>query len=240
MVGSSVQAVLIQTILVPQGAEHQAVCRGLRQAKLIQGKPAPVVIPIPIGLAAEPVLRLRAAEMASPVLVMGLCGSLQPVHSIGAVVLYQRVLAAEHTEPAYQTDAPTTQQWSCDATLIQQLPQRLSPTLVTAWSSERFIQTAAAKQQLAAVHRVEVVDMEAKAILGSLPTANVAMLRVVSDDCNHDLPDLATAISPTGNLLPLHLTRTALRHPIGMSRLISGSLRGLQVLQQVTTALFSQ
>jgi len=40
------------------------------------------------------------------------------------------------------------------------------------------------------------------------------MLRVISDDCEHDLPDLTSALSPDGSLQPLPLAIGLLRQPL--------------------------
>ncbi|MBV9388464.1 MAG: hypothetical protein JOZ78_18730 [Chroococcidiopsidaceae cyanobacterium CP_BM_ER_R8_30] len=66
------------------------------------------------------------------------------------------------------------------------------------------------------------------------------MVRVVSDSCHHNIPDLTSAISPSGSLQPLPLALRLIRQPIAGTRLIRGALRGLQVLQQVTTYLFQK
>ena len=84
--------------------------------------------------------------------------------------------------------------------------------------------------------------MEGSAILTALPQAQIAMLRVISDDCEHELPDLSEAIGSqaigTGKLRTLPLVTTLLRQPLGSLRLIRGSLRGLKALEQITRQLF--
>ena len=83
--------------------------------------------------------------------------------------------------------------------------------------------------------------MEGAKVLEALEQkpAAVAILRVISDDCRHNLPDITSAISPEGSLQMFPLTISFLRRPVAAVRLIQGSLRGLQVLQGVTTELFS-
>jgi hypothetical protein len=68
----------------------------------------------------------------------------------------------------------------------------------------------------------------------------VAMVRVISDDSHHNLPNIASAISPDGALLPLPLAMGMIRQPIAASRLILGSLRGLRVLENTTKLLFAE
>jgi hypothetical protein len=48
------------------------------------------------------------------------------------------------------------------------------------------------------------------------------MLRVVSDDSKHDIPNLTSAINSDGSLQPLPLAITMIRQPIAATRLIRG------------------
>lgn len=220
-------------ILVPQGAEYQAVCRGAKQAK----NPLQVV-PIPVGV--EPVSRFLHAWQQTPaylearqsgVLVMGLCGSLTTQRAIGNLVFYDECVDFSGTA------------WKCDRTLIQQLQQILGSqgSGVKALTSDRVIWSASEKQSLGSTHQAEVVDMEGAAVMAVLAAANipVAMLRVVSDDVQADLPDLTLAIDSEGKLRSLPLALGMIRQPIAAIRLIQGSLKGLKVLQQTAALLAS-
>jgi Phosphorylase superfamily len=208
-------------VLVPQGAEYQAVRRGVRAISQ-----SPLVLPIPVGIA--PVQRWVAhwqqtptfqAATQSGVMVMGLCGSLTPQFDIGDAVLYQHCLDA------------SGHHWPCQTPLA--LP------LVTAFTSDRLVHTAIAKQHLAQTYHADVVDMEGTAILSALVPLGipVTMVRVVSDTATQDLPDLQDAISAEGNLRPFPLAIGLLRQPIAASRLIRGSLQGLRTLQRIATLL---
>jgi hypothetical protein len=227
----------IQAILVPQGAEYKAVCRGL--SRITGSKPA--VVPIPVGT--KSVIRylqswqhdLQLNQLPPRVLVMGLCGSLNPRYGIGATVLYQNcVYPLEKFEPKILScDCPLTD------LLYSLIPQNVY--LVKALTSDRLIHKASEKRYLAETYGADVVDMEGFAALEVLSQAGVAvaMLRVVSDNCHHDIADLTAALSPEGALLPLPLALGMIRQPIAAVRLIQGALRGLYVLQKVTTTLFS-
>jgi nucleoside phosphorylase len=113
---------------------------------------------------------------------------------------------------------------------------------VKSLTSDRVIWSAAEKRYLSEQYGADVVDMEGFAVLEFLSQAGVAiaMLRVISDDCQHDIPDLNSSVSPDGALQPLSLATQMLRQPIAATRLIRGSLKGLKVLQEITTTLFSQ
>lgn len=223
-------------ILVPQGAEYKAVSRGLSR---VSGS-TPTAIAIPMGM--KPLTtylhklqdeRIFLNHPQARVLLMGLCGSLSPNYPVGKIVLYENCV--------YQGNLQ-----ECDGTFTAQLYSVISTqhsllNLVKGITSDRVICSAAEKHHLAETLGVDVVDMEGFAALEFFNRmgVSVAMLRVVSDDCHHDIPDLSSAISADGSLKPLPLALTLLRQPIAATRLIRGSLQGLKVLEEVTTKLFS-
>ncbi len=226
----------LPTILVCRGAEYKAVCRGLSRAT----GSTPSVIPIPVGI--KPLTKYlqtwrheQFLNHSQPsVLVMGLCGSLIPRYQVGDIVLYQ--------DCVYQA-ASTSSLLCCDRTLTELLYERLQEiSIVKALTSDRVVCSATEKRYLGEMSEADVVDMEGFAALEFFSQAGVAvaMLRVVSDNCYHDIPDLTPALSPDGSLQPLALTIAMLRQPIAATRLIRGSLRGLKVLEQVTALLFSE
>jgi purine-nucleoside phosphorylase len=209
----------IQAILVCQGPEHKAVCQGLSR---VSGE-KPTVVSIPAGVSVKQYLEewLEARFLSqSAVLVMGLCGSLNPQYGVGDVVLYDN--GEKFTS------------------IIQQhLKQRVS--LVTAWTSDRFIHSAPEKLSRGKANNADVVDMEGALIQEVLLQARVpvATVRVVSDGCHHNMPDLTSAINLQGKLETFPLALAMMRQPVAAVRLIRGSLRGLKVLEEVTVSLFS-
>ncbi|ALF56018.1 phosphorylase [Nostoc piscinale CENA21] len=259
-------------ILVPQGAEYKAVCRGLRQ----NTGSIPRVLAIPVGM--QPLTKYlqqwdkqqspvsssptqnchvelageqgagRKGENLSPplpapcpeashhtkfswqttrVLVMGLCGSLRQNYAVGDAVLYQSC--------TYQGRVQ-----ECDRPLMTQLSAALPKvSLVKGLTSDRVIWSATKKSSLAATSNCDVVDMESFAALQFFQAMGieVAVLRVVSDDSLHDIPDLSAAISTDGSLQALPLAWGLISQPIAATRLIRGSLQGLKVLEKVTQAL---
>lgn len=108
-------------------------------------------------------------------------------------------------------------------------------------TSDRLIYAANEKRYLGQVYGADVVDMEGFAALEVLSRFGVAvsMLRVVSDDIHHNIPNLTNAFNPDGSLQARLLAIGLLRQPIAATRLIFGAMRGLQVLQNVTTFLFT-
>ncbi len=200
--------------------------------------PTPLVFPIPVGPQSltRYLKKWQQAEshLSQPrVLLMGLCGSLTPRYSVGNIVLCQNCV--------YLSDASMLQTDS-DPELTTQLSQDLrgKANLVQVLTSDRLIWSAQEKNHLGQKYGAEAVDMEGFAALDVLGQAGiaVAMLRVVSDDSKHDLPNLNSALSPDGVLQSLPLAIGMLRQPIAATRLIKGALQGLQVLQKVTTYLF--
>jgi hypothetical protein len=228
----------VELILVPQGQEYQAVCRGLQL-----GSWAVPVVAVPVGT--EPLKRyLRSWQPPNGlpqggqprVLLMGLCGSLTARYGVGDVVVYSRCVSG--------TQPKDDDQQTCDPVLTALLQRylNLKGLPVTAVTSDRLIFSAVEKQHLAEKYQAEVVDMEGLVALQGLTSQGfaVSMVRVVSDDCHHNLPDLSTAFSPDGSLLPIPLTLGMARQPLAAWRLIRGSLQGLKILQQVTTQIFTQ
>ncbi|MBD2530308.1 phosphorylase [Nostoc flagelliforme FACHB-838] len=217
----------INTILVPQGAEYKAVCRGLSGIT----DSIPTVVAIPVGM--KPLLKyLQQGQFIAPsrVLIMGICGSLSDRYTVGDIVLYQDCI--------YQG-----KQQECDRTFTTQLhfleSQKVS--LVKCLTSDRVIWSAVEKRHLGKTLAADVVDMEGFTALEFFNAAGVAvaMLRVVSDDCQHNIPDLTPAINSDGSLKPFPLAIAMLRQPLAATRLIRGSLTALKVLEQVTNRLFS-
>ncbi|WP_299490334.1 hypothetical protein [Acaryochloris sp. IP29b_bin.137] len=221
-------------VFVPRGAEHRSVCKGLQSA----GFSTAMVVPIPIGPQGVTQflpswLQQSHGQTSSNALLMGLGGSLTDQLSIGDVVICQTCVDGTQV-----LDVPI----SCDAQILLSLSQRLAETVipVTGVSCDRIIHTATEKRQLAQTHQADVVDMEGFSLLSGLQSTPISMgiVRVISDDVHHDLPDLNAAISPNGDLQMLPMAMGMLRQPLPALRLIQGSLKGLKQLEKVTTQLF--
>jgi hypothetical protein len=105
---------------------------------------------------------------------------------------------------------------------------------------DRIIITARDKQTLHQTLGATVAEMESLSVLRVLQPQDrrLAMVRVISDDCHHDLPDIASAIHPDGSLQPFTLAGKFIQHPIGAGRLVAGSLKGLNQLETLMAELF--
>ncbi len=228
---------MIDTILVIQGQEFKSVKRGLSCSLSVP----PKLLPLPIGVTSVTHYLHQWQEkhdLSSPqpptVLVMGLCGSLSPQYQPGDVVIYDECVLFDDSQLLRQ---------KCNDIVTSKLQTHLQEkaSLVRGLTSDRFIYNAEEKQRLGKNTGAEVVDMEGFAILNFFAklSISVAMVRVISDDCHHDLPDLSSAITSSGNLRPLPLAIAMLRQPLAALQLIQGSRKGLKVLQEVTSCLFT-
>jgi nucleoside phosphorylase len=214
-------------IIVPQGAEYAAVCRGLKQA---QSKIEVISIPIGVNSVVATLKDYRSSQQLQRILILGLCGSLSNDLKVADVVIYRGCYNLQHHFV------------ECSPTFSNLITQKLTRSIITvnALTSDRVICQASEKLALSNNYPATVVDMEGFGYLRELQHQNleVAIVRVVSDDITGDIPNLANSIDKNGNLLPLAMSIAMLRQPIAASRLIRGSLIGLKVLQQVTRELF--
>lgn len=235
----SLQDPPITTVLVPQGAEYGAVCRGLR--RLPPPARLPQVVPIPMGGAAVLAHLSQLTLAPGACLLMGLGGSLSPGLRVGDVVIGQGCLAVAH---GVVVDADQGQERPglrpCSH-LSAWLQARLAPSasVGTVVTCDRILSTGPAKAAIHQLTQADVVDMESSAVLAALAPQPVAILRVISDDYDQTLPDLTLALGADGQLHPWPLAQSFLKQPRAATHLIRGSLRGLKQLQTVTTQIFS-
>ncbi len=229
----------ISIILVPQGAEYQAVSQGAKRTNFSSQS---IVVPIPLGTTAlgayleqSAFTNLLAKYEHPQVVLMGVCGSLQSAHTVGDVVVYQECI--------YQPEAISTFLTQiCDVDLTATLMSKCEQSqakLVRALTSDRLISQASEKLQLGQTYKADVVDMEGYIALKLLSQkqCRVAMIRVVSDACDRDLPDISQAFQADGTIQPLVLANKMMRQPIAALHLITGSLKALKILREVASKL---
>ncbi|HEY9702744.1 MAG TPA: phosphorylase, partial [Allocoleopsis sp.] len=187
---------MFKAVLVPKGAEYQAVCQGLKTVKS-----PPVIFPIPIGV--KPVTTYlqnwQKHHTIDRLLIMGLCGSLHPKYHIGDIVIYQDCLYND-------------QRISCDRPLTNYVLSKLPKAhLVTGLTTDKVISQTKEKIRLGDKYQADVVDMEGYAALDLLGAkVHISIVRVISDNCDYNIPDITLAINSQGNLQTLKLAKVML------------------------------
>ncbi|MGK7958290.1 MAG: purine phosphorylase [Crocosphaera sp.] len=217
-------------VLVPQGMEYKAVAQGIAQ-----NKSKIKIIAIPAGI--QPLTNFLKQWQQTPdfldkipqgLILIGLGGSLSLNYSVGDVIVYKKCgLMDDSQENGGYCDQFLTE------TLFKQLGNRAF--IGTGVSSERVVCSAQEKLLLGKQYQADVVDMEGYALWNwskklGIP---VAIIRVISDGCQQDLPNLTEAFREDGSLQPLIIAREMLKNPSNSIHLIRSSLKGLQVLKQV-------
>ncbi|APB34365.1 hypothetical protein GlitD10_2039 [Gloeomargarita lithophora Alchichica-D10] len=197
------------TLVVPQGAEYQAVRRG--------ANPTWSVVPIPLGSRALPQWwAAHQRELAGQAaILLGLSGGLQADFGVGTAVICQEC-----------TDAVTGTTRPYDPELTQWLVGRLNLPVVTGLTVPQIVTQPQEKQKLGQKFGCAVAEMEGYALLAHLP--RLGCLRVVSDALHQTLPDVGTAVDETtGQLHPLPLAWAMLWQPGAAISLVHGALTGL-------------
>ena len=229
----------IDIILVPAGFEHLIVraCASICLTLL----PSPVVLSIPMGPVASANYLRKMIESgsfskpASNILLIGLAGGLSLDLHAGDKVLIE-ACASYH-----QLDQLSARWLSCDHSLfkflIKSLPAVKSGRLIT---TDSVVCESKDKLNLWRHSGADVVDMEGFIALKLLSESghHVSILRVISDDSHHDLPDIESVVSASGSLALLPLVLSFLRRPRVSIRFIGASLTGLFSLFVLTAQLF--
>lgn len=224
----------IQCILVPAGAEHWAVKRGLRQVKN-----APRLVAVPAGPEGLRTFLETWADrrllQTGGVLLIGLGGSLSPKHNVGDAVVLKRVWNGFEGDEVFE----------CDSKLTGQITERLGGegriSTGIGVTCDRVITKAQEKKMLCDRYSADVVDMESVVLLEALSdgasngpsNGKTAILRVISDNAQHDLPDISEVISPEGALQIGPLVLMLLKHPLAALRFVQGALTGLKALEAI-------
>lgn len=220
----------IQVIMVPAGAEYKAVKRSLKNIKK-----APELVAIPAGPQAARRFIVSWAEQHSTkvsLLLIGLGGSLSANYGVGEGVLVKRVWNG------FEENERTAVE--CDGRLTAQIAARIGVATGVGMSCDRIITTAKEKRELGDRYSADIVDMESFSLLQALPDCEVAILRVISDDCRHNLPNIADAIGPDGSLKPILLTIGFVSQPVAALRFIKSALKGLEALEALTLKIFRE
>ncbi|ACB53148.1 hypothetical protein cce_3800 [Crocosphaera subtropica ATCC 51142] len=222
------------TVLVPQGMEYKTVRQGMGKNKSKVN-----IIPIPVGI--KPLTNFLEQWQQCPdflnklpqgLILMGLGGSLSKKYSVGDVILYKKCGLMDDSQES---------KGQCNHFLTERLFQLLgnSTFMGTGITSDHVICSAQEKLLLGKKYQADVVDMEGYALWNwsqklGIP---VAMIRVISDNCEQDLPNLTKAFREDGSLQPLILARQMLKNPSNSIHLIRSSLTSLRVLKEVANKI---
>jgi nucleoside phosphorylase len=234
MVPSSAPIGVVDVILAPAGLEHRVV----RAACNANAAGAPAVHAIPLGPAAVAAqLRqwLAAGTVFPPgsrILLMGLGGALAEGLQVGEAVLMQ---------DCGQLPEASDIRWLFGHRELNAALRRAAPALrpVRLLTSTTVVCSRREKLELHQRTGADVVDMEGFPAMEMLSAAGhrLAIVRVVSDDSHHDLPDLSAVISASGSLRSGPLLLAFLKRPLGALRMIRGCFQALRVLGGLTHQL---
>lgn len=199
--------VIPPTLLVCGGAEERAVRRTAAGAR---------VIALRAGAAAASAL---PSDLARPIVLLGLCGALREL-PLGTIVVYGAACDADGSvtaESAALADAHR----------------------VRGYTAPRIVTRGVERAELARRYDADVVDMEGTHVARALAARGLrcAMVRVVSDGPQADLPPIEDAIDGSGTLQPLVLAAGFARDPAAAARFIGGVRRALRVLGEVAREL---
>lgn len=222
-------------ILVPQGAEYQAVLGAIKN-----NPHSPVILAIPVVRLA--VTRyLQDWRQNNPkffpagVILMGLGGSLSAEFGLGQAVVLESCLN-------YQNDQANQEQYS-DRILTDWVEQKLGRKIrrVQGLTSDRVITDATEKQALGKRFNCQVVEMEGSAVLSFFRQLGIpaTIIRVISDEVGQSLPDLSKIYNNQGQLNAIALSLALGKQPIAGYKLIVGSLKSLKTLNKITKKLLS-
>jgi nucleoside phosphorylase len=160
------------------------------------------------------------------ILVIGLCGGLSASLSEGRIVAYTDCLSTDRAKPPL----------SCSPSITDAVTQLLSSSSmpcdrVVGVTSPRIATNRDQRLSLAK-SGATVVDMESYAILEAASRAGVpaAVLRVVSDSVDRELPDLNRALNDDGALDGRKALGVAIRSPLKTLRLLSANKRAMRHL----------
>lgn len=179
------------------------------------------------------VAKLKNAK-PDALLVTGTCGAIAAGISEGAIIVYDasRSDGLEGRE-ALKTDLVLTRH--CASVLDQAGIEHVSATGIT---SSNIAASRQEKLRLATAG-ASVVDMETYEILSAANELRVptAVVRVVLDGVDRELPDFSRAIAPNGGVNRLAASVIALRSPFATARLIMAQRRALRKLSRALDAI---
>ncbi len=221
-------------LFVPQGAEYQAVFQGIsKSSSKIKIKSVPAGMKAITKFLEEWEQDSRFLnELPKTIMMIGLGGSLSPNHLVGDVVVYKDCTSLQFKLNKYK---------QCDPFLNQLVIERLkhSCTLGRGITNQYVMSSAKEKQTLGETYKADVIDMEGMALLNWSRKWNISVVivRVISDSCQQDLPDLRNVFGIGGNLRYFYLAFQMIKKPLLSIHFIYSSLKSLNVLRKIIKQL---
>jgi nucleoside phosphorylase len=157
------------------------------------------------------------------VLIIGLCGGLSQSLSGGRIVIYTKCLSTDTKKSPL-----TCSQTITDSAVALLDTSNIKSDRVVGITSRRIAITPIEKGQLAQ-SGAEVVDMESYAILDAADRAGIpaAVMRVVSDTVDFELPDFNRALNDAGVFDGRKALQVALGAPIRTIKLLGANRRAI-------------
>jgi nucleoside phosphorylase len=182
---------------------------------------------------AEAALGKPAGRPPDAVLVIGLCGGLSPSLPERQIVAYSECRSTDPCEPVLACSPALT-----DAILRRLESSAVSCERVSGLTSPRIATSRTERLALSDSGAV-VVDMESYPIMKAAAAAGIpaAVLRVVADSIDRDLPDLNRALDDQGGLDGRKALKVALGSPLKTARLLGANKRAVEDLGKALEAV---
>jgi len=166
--------------------------------------------------------------MPDAVLVIGLCGGLTESLPEGRIVAYTDCLSTDPSKPPLRCSQPLTNSLVSLLTSSGILCDR-----VVGVTSPRIATTREERLSLAR-SGAAVVDMESYSIVEAASVAHIpaAVLRVVADSLDRDLPDFNRALNDAGSLDGRKGLKIALGSPWQTAKLLAANRRAMKHLSK--------
>jgi nucleoside phosphorylase len=185
-----------------------------------------------LGLAPPHAPRRSASQKPDAVLAIGLCGGLTKELKEGHVVAYTECLSDDGLPPLECSPRLT------NAITDELLRQGIPCDRVSGISSARIVSTRSRKIELAR-SGASAVDMESYEVVSAAAHAGVpaAVLRVVCDSLDAEIPDFNPALDNDGELARGKKVWIAVTSPCKTLHLLAATHRGMRQLTATTRIL---
>lgn len=181
--------------------------------------------------AARQAAQALSKQDISAVLVSGLAGALMPQCRSGDIVLYRHCF--------YSEIAPVEgSSLGCSANLTDMLSERLHARQFTVHEGAgltvpNIMCKAADKRRAGEHYRALAVDMESYQIVNAARVRGIeaAVLRIISDDAHHDLPDLNAGLDAHNGVNNFKMVMSLAAHPLLSTRFLINLWRSMARLK---------